>query len=148
MLTRPAAALFALIIAALLAYGSADARVSELNLKNTDPEGKAIARVEIDHIGFIPSDRLLKITAFRLKPNSVYSVWFVGGGYGGQGEREPGGLTGSNYFRTDGSGSGHYYYHTDKYEIDHNLLEVAYHPDGDPANTDDMVVVLRGRMYD
>ena len=136
-------ALLVVLAAGLIASG-AEAR--DYTLKKIDPEIKAIGEVTVRHDGWMRSDRLLSIDVFRLKPNSVYSVWLFR-----DGKRAPAGLKGQNFFRTDGSGNAHYADQTDEYTLRFKTVEIAYHPDradGDVRNTAEMVIVLSTRLFE
>lgn len=132
----------ALIMLFMLSPGPAQAR--EYDLERVAPETRAIGRATLTP-GFRRSDRReLFLVVFHLKPDSVYSVWIMDKR---SGRRIPAGLTGKNHFRTDGSGNGHYTHEADWLDFGWNTLEVAYHPDGEPSNTDEMIVVLRTGLY-
>jgi len=118
--------------------------VSEFELKNAGPEKEAKGMVYIKLAGFVPSDRLLVVRTYHLKPRSVYSVWIIDTW---SGKREALGITGQNHFKTDASGSGHYTDHTTEYILGWNRLEVAFHPGGDPSDTKHMIVVLWADLY-
>jgi hypothetical protein len=132
----------ALSIAFALFAVPTDAR-DDFQLKRAGPEKRAIGEVTVSHISRVRSDRLLSIDVFRLRPNSVYSVWLVDNSQ----ERTPAGLRGKNFFRTDGSGNAHYADYTDEYTLDWKTLEIAYHPGGDINDMDGMVVVLTTLLY-
>ncbi|GMR04615.1 MAG: hypothetical protein BMS9Abin23_0515 [Thermodesulfobacteriota bacterium] len=116
----------------------------EITLKKANPEIEAKGTVYIRFAGFVPSDRFIEIDVFHLKPGGVYSVWIVDSW---SGKREALGIVGENYFKADAAGFGHFADHTTEYILGWNMLEVAYHPDGDPSNTGDMKVVLKARLY-
>lgn len=134
------------IIFLALAFSATTAVVREnFTLKRVAPEKQAIGEVTVKQTGPVRSDRILGIDVFRLKPNSIYSVWLVHTRY--DNKRVPAGLTGQNFLKTDGSGNAHYSDYTDEYKLDWTTVEIAYHPDGDIKNTKDMVVVLTTRLY-
>lgn len=141
--TRRVAAVFVVFVLALLITG-AEARSIEVELKPASPEVKAWGDATIKRDNFVPYDRLLDIYVFRLKPNSVYTVWLYDKRYE---KRIPAGLKEENHFRTDGSGNAHYTATLYKYDIDWNTLEIAYHPDADSGNTGGMSVELTARLY-
>ncbi len=137
-----AAMLFILVLCLMAA--PAGAKNVEVELKPVGPEPKAQGTVTLRQYGYISSDRILDMYFSNLKPDAVYSVWIYNSRTD---KRYPAGLTGQNHFRTKGSGSGHYTAFTSEYDIDWKYIEVDYHPDGDPQNTTDMVVVLKARLY-
>lgn len=103
----------------------------------------------IDTYGsWMPGERVIGIDVYRLKPNSVYTVWLVNtdtDAYRKAG-RMPLGID-TNSFRTDGKGLGRYATTANEYDLERwRFIEVDYHPDGDPGNTKDMVTVLQGDM--
>lgn len=90
----------------------------------------------------MPRLRNIGLTAYGLRPSSVYSVWFSSE----KGERSAAGIE-TNHFRTDGAGKGRYV--TMAYEDvidDWRYLDVMHHPDGDPKNTAAMTLTLRGDL--
>ncbi len=97
---------------------------------------------------WMPGERVIGIDMYHLKPNSVYTVWLVNtntDAYGKAGRR-PLGID-TNSFRTDGAGNGRYATTANEYDLEYwRFIEVDYHPDGDPRNTKDMEIVLKGDM--
>ena len=132
------------ILTALALLLRREAVSAEIKLEKAFPEAEGRGEVEITRTSFATPDRLLTVNLHKLKPNSVYSVWLVDK-YAG--ERTPAGLTGQNHLRTDSAGNAVYKDHTSEYRLDRNTIEIAYHPDGDPGNVKDMVVILRARLY-
>lgn len=86
----------------------------------------------------------IQVKASGLKPNSVYTLWFV--------TEKPrmdmaGVGTGDYSFRTDSRGTGQYTATVPVDEIGKwDLLEVAYHPDANPANMKDIDIALKGEL--
>ena len=144
MSRRKVLIILVLLFVIALFYTGADALAVEIKMKPAVPDTEARGLVTIKDAPRVPSDRLLIVDVRGLRPDSVYSVWLVDKDTG---KRTPAGLTGQNHFRTDPSGYAHYTDHTDRYKLDHNTLEVAFHPDGDPGNTVDMVVVLTAPLH-
>ncbi len=138
------AGVLSLVFVLFVAASGARAWVSEIELKKASPEREAKGTVYIKLAGFVPSDRLLVVETYHLKPRSVYSVWIIDTWTG---KREALGITGQNHFKTNASGIGHYTDHTTEYILGWNRLEVAFHPGGDPSNTKDMIVVLWANLY-
>ncbi|GEM_PF-2695480 len=104
--------------------------------------GQGYGRLESERMKFMPGLRSMEINFFRLKPDTVYSVWFANE----RGERAPAGVDG-NHFRTDAGGKGRYVTTTyDDRLSQWRYIEVYSHPGGDPSNTRDMVAELRGDL--
>jgi hypothetical protein len=104
--------------------------------------GSASGEVLIERQAMMPNLRTLGVTAYGLKPGSVYSVWYVNE----QAERSPIGVK-MNHFSTDGAGKGRYV--TSVYEDvldDWRYIDVMLHPDGNPKNTGGMMPALRGDL--
>ena len=135
----------ALAVAVLLVAAAARAALIEIYLKKATPEAVGRGQVEIDPAPYVPSDRLLTVDVYRARKGAVYSVWIIDAWTG---KKSPAGITGLNHFRTDAAGYGHYTDHTTEYILGWNTLEVAWHPDGDPSNTGDMVVEFRAKLYE
>lgn len=104
----------------------------------------ASGEAEIEWMEFMPGQRAVGINVYRLQPNSLYTVWFAN-------ElpltvRAPAGID-TNYFKTDANGNGRYVTTSSDYELRKwRYIEVGYHPDRNPVNTKDMVVVLIGDL--
>lgn len=86
----------------------------------------------------------IDIKASGLKPNSVYTLWFV--------TEKPrmdmaGVGTGDYSFRTDSRGNGQYTATVSEEALRRwDLLEVAYHPDANPANMENIDIALKGEL--
>ena len=104
--------------------------------------GGAYGKAELDRMALMPGSMSLGINFYRLKPHTVYSVWYTNE----KGERAPAGVDRSS-FTTDGGGKGRYVtsVYAD-YLDDWRYIEVFEHPDGDPANTKDMTAALKGDL--
>ena len=82
------------------------------------------------------------ISMTGLKPNSVYTVWLV--------NMKPkmdmlGVGTGDYLFKSDGKGIGNYTATISNAELEKwEMLEIAYHPDGNAKNMKKMQIALSG----
>ncbi len=82
----------------------------------------------------------ITITMAGLKPNSVYTVWMV--------NMKPkmdmlGVGTGDYSFKSNGKGIGNYTATISKAELEKwEMIEIAYHPDGDAKNMKNMQIAL------
>lgn len=141
MIRNGMAILFSTLL--LIAYGATTADATDIRLKRVGEERTAKGQVELLLTGSVDCDRLLKITAFKLRPEAVYSVWIR---ERVTGKRVPAGLTGKNFFATGSSGSGGYSYVADLANISWNDILIAWHPDGNHRNTESMVVVLKAKL--
>lgn len=105
---------------------------------------KGTIEVENDLDAWYPGDTRLTITAKGLEPNSVYTVWLA--------KDEPSaelkGLGVGDYsFTTDGSGTGRFIANVAENELmDWDKLEIAFHPDGNPANLADAQIVMHSSL--
>ncbi|MBW7957890.1 MAG: hypothetical protein H3C68_08375 [Deltaproteobacteria bacterium] len=112
-----------------------------MELKNISG-GEGYGRLEAERMKFMPGLRSIGIDFFRLKPDTVYSVWLVNE----RGERAPAGVDRS-HFKTDAAGKGRFVTTTYDDRLSRwRYIEVYSHPGGDPANTQDMVAELRGDL--
>ncbi|MBI5443439.1 MAG: hypothetical protein HY900_19770 [Deltaproteobacteria bacterium] len=77
------------------------------------------------------------ITVRGLKPNAVYTVWLVNM----KPKMDMAGLGRGDYsFRTDKKGAARYSASISSAELEKwQVLEIAYHPSGDPKNMDEMM---------
>lgn len=106
----------------------------------------ASGEAEIANTGFRAPMWVLSINVYGLKPNSVYSVWYVN--EQPKFETAPAGVD-TNHFKTNGSGNGRYVTTVSDYDINYwhwRYIEVYSHPDNNPGNTKDMVMVLKGDL--
>jgi hypothetical protein len=84
----------------------------------------------------------ITISMTGLKPNSVYTVWLV--------NMKPkmdmlGVGTGDYLFKSDGKGIGNYTATISNAELEKwEMLEIAYHPDGNAKNMKKMQIALSG----
>lgn len=81
-----------------------------------------------------------------LEPNSVYTVWLVNE----KPQMNMTGLGGGDYsFKTDSQGNGEFRATVPEEDLANwEKLEVAYHPDGNPENMDNMKVALKGDLQE
>ncbi|MBI5587336.1 MAG: hypothetical protein HY889_03105 [Deltaproteobacteria bacterium] len=128
----------------ILTFGAAanDSEVAVIHLRGAAAaSGEAVFRTSSE---FSPFQYSLGVTVYGLKPNSIYSVWLSG--HHGKEGREALGI-GSNHFKTDGAGNGRYVTYASHLTLrEWRVLEIDYHPDNDPKNTKDMVIVLKGNF--
>lgn len=80
-----------------------------------------------------------------LKPGGVYTVWLVDKGTGGM---DMAGVGKGDYsFKSDGKGTGHYAASMATDELKKwRMLEIAYHPDGNPKNMMKMDIALKASL--
>ncbi|MDO8427423.1 MAG: hypothetical protein Q7T24_07905 [Deltaproteobacteria bacterium] len=85
----------------------------------------------------------VEISLKGLDPNSVYTVWFAKDRPG-----EMAGIGGGNFsFRSDAVGNGQYSALIPEKEITNwDNIEVLLHPDGNPGNTRNAKVALKGDL--
>ncbi|MCI0528536.1 MAG: hypothetical protein L0Y56_13940 [Nitrospira sp.] len=121
----------------LISFLSAEAQ-QKLVLK-AGPVGKgASGEAVIKDLG--QDQKEITIEAKGLKPNAVYTVWLV--------NMKPkmdmvGVGTGDYLFKSDDKGNGHYSANVSAAELEKwQVLEIAYHPDGDPKNMKKMEIAL------
>jgi len=85
------------------------------------------------------------ITAKGLKPNSVYTVWLVNM----KPKMDMAGLGGGDYsFKSDDKGNASYSATIGSADLSKwQLIELAYHPSGDPKNTKELMnTALLGKL--
>lgn len=84
----------------------------------------------------------ISVKASGLKPDATYTLWFV--------NEEPrmdmaGVGTGDYSFRTDAQGNGQYTATVSEDELQKwELFEIAYHPDDNPQNMENIQIALKG----
>ncbi|WKZ32145.1 MAG: hypothetical protein QY316_09530 [Thermodesulfobacteriota bacterium] len=77
-----------------------------------------------------------------LRPNSVYTAWLADGP-----ERMQGLGVDDYSFRTDAAGNGRFIATVPEGELNRwDMLEIAYHPTGDPADLENAEIALRGEL--
>lgn len=86
----------------------------------------------------------ISIDAKGLKANGVYTVWFVNM----KPKMDMAGVGTADYsFKADAKGNGHYTATVSAMEMGKwQMLEVAYHPDGDPKNMKDIKIALKAAL--
>jgi len=142
---RNALPLFIVSIFFLFHTAIAMADYREIELNKTDPASKAHGNITMEPIAFVPTDRLLRVNVYGLRPNTLYDVWLVDRDTG---KRSPAGFAGENTFRTNAGGSGHFADWTTEFILGWNKLEVSTHKEGESAeNFKDIMVVLWTWMY-
>lgn len=150
-------AMFTFILAHLPAYGEMMEKEKGMMGKESmmgehkmalmaDSAGKgAKGEAEIKDSGAGQKEITLRLTG--LKPDSVYTVWLVNM----KPKMDMMGIGEGDYaFKSDPKGNGHYSATVSADELQKwQLLEIAYHPDGDPKNMKKMGVALKaGLMMD
>lgn len=86
----------------------------------------------------------ITIDARNLVPDSLFTVWFVNEG---EVPDRKGVGQGDNSFTTDSAGKGHFSAIVPEGLIeDWDKLEVAFHPEGDPENLENLHVALIGDL--
>ena len=92
----------------------------------------------------IISAQNISIEANGLKPNSVYTAWFVNMK---PKKHEAGAGQPPYMFKTDSSGKGSYSSHLDKSPFgEWEMLMIVLHPTGDPADMKNMVGALSANL--
>lgn len=137
-------ALLAVAIVALSALPSW-ASVGNFDLKPAAGAEKAAGEVVVTDVfegGYEIKE--ISVDASGLEPNSVYTVWLAkdrpAGDFKGLG-------IGDHAFKTDGEGKGRFVTTVNSYDyMNFDYLEVAHHPDENPANLDNAVVALTGEL--
>lgn len=86
--------------------------------------------------------RGITVTTTGLKPNSVYTVWFVNM----KPKMDMAGVGNGDYsFKTDAKGNATYNANISHAELEKwEMLEIAYHPDGNAKNMKNMQIALTG----
>lgn len=123
------------LISAASAYASVF--IPLVDVEKTGASGEAV----VEKAGFImPGERLFSLTAWKLKPNSIYTVWLANA----DGARRPVGVE-SNHFETDAGGKGRFVANIALHEFeDWQYILINHHPGKDPGNTENMVLALKG----
>lgn len=86
----------------------------------------------------------ITIDAKGLKANGVYTVWFVNM----KPKMDMAGVGSGDYsFKADAKGNGHYTATVSAAEMEKwELIEVAYHPDGNPMNMENIKIALKAKL--
>jgi hypothetical protein len=89
-------------------------------------------------------DKSINVQARGLKPNAVYTVWFVNMT---PKKHETGAGTAPYMFKTDGYGNGNYSAPLSSLPFGKwRMIMVVLHPDGDPKNMKKMVGALKAEL--
>ncbi len=128
-----------LVMLALIGFGAVAWAESGLSMsaEKGHPEAEGVLHLSADSID---------LHAEGLKPNSVYTVWFVNMK---PKKSEAGAGTAPYMFRTDGSGRGHYHSTLNESPFGKwQMVMVVLHPTGDPADMKNMVGALSVKVPD
>lgn len=132
------------VMAALFALFALDAHAATQKVSLTGEKAFKQAKGEAVIRDAGAENKQISVKASGLKPNSVYTLWFV--------TEKPrmdmaGVGTGDYSFRTDAKGEGQYTATVAGDELKRwKLLEVAYHPDADPRNLENIDIALKGSL--
>jgi hypothetical protein len=88
------------------------------------------------------------ISAHGLRPEEVYTVWLTAEKFLGRMDME--GLGEPDYsFETDDQGNGSYTATISKEDLqDWESIEIAFHPDRDPQNMDNIIIDLKAALQE
>ena len=106
------------------------------------PDGKgAKAEAVVKDAPGAADQKQITIKASGLKPDSVYTAWFVNE----KPKMDMAGVgTGDYSFRSDSQGNGTYTATVPASDLEKwSLLELARHPDGNPTNMDNVKIALK-----
>ncbi len=135
--------LLALSLIFLFHAALAMADYREIRLYKTDPKDEAHGYIFIEPVGFIPTERLLHVNVYSLRPNTLYDVWIVDRDTK---KRTPAGFEGQNSFRTNYGGAGHFTDRSSEFILGWNKLEISEHL-RDRKRLKDVKVILWTWMY-
>jgi len=116
--------IFALTVPLLIKARSAAADYIEIPLYSTVPGSSVHGYISIEHVGFIPTDRLLHVNVYSLRPHTLYDIWIVDRDTG---KITPAGFEGQNSFLTNAGGAGHFTDWTTEFVLGWNKLEISEH---------------------
>lgn len=107
------------------------------------PDGQG-AKGEATIVDKDPATKEITIAADGLKPNATYTVWVVNM----KPKMEMAGVGSGDYsFKSDATGRGQFMGTFPAVELTKwQMLEIAYHPDGNPKNMKKMDVVLEAEL--
>ena len=117
---------------------------NELTIKLKADKGGKGASGEVVIADAKAGQKAITISMTGLKPNSIYTVWLV--------NMKPkmdmlGVGTGDYSFKSDGKGVGNYTATISNAELEKwEMVEIAYHPDGDPKEMKKMQIALTGSV--
>jgi hypothetical protein len=88
------------------------------------------------------------ISTHGLRPEEVYTVWLTAEKFLGRMDME--GLGEPDYsFETDGQGNGNYTATISQEDLqDWESIEIAFHPDRDPQNMDNIIIDLKAALQE
>jgi len=133
----------ALAIFIMLHCAPAMADYREIRLYKSDPKAAPYGEIFIEPVGFIPTERLLHVNVYALRPNTLYDVWIVDRDTG---KITPAGFQGQNSFRTNQAGAGHFTDRSSEFILGWNKLEISEHL-ADRKRLEDIKVILWTWMY-
>lgn len=120
--------------------------IAQAAQEKVDLKGKLWERVKGEAVitDTAEGQKEIKVQAKGLQPNSVYTVWFVKE----KPQMDMAGVGAGDYsFKTDAEGTGEYTATVAAEEITNwEKIEVAFHPDGNPANLKDIKIALKGDL--
>ncbi len=115
----------------------------EIKLYKSDAKAAPYGEIFIEPVGFIPTERLLHINVYALRPDTLYDVWII---ERDTGRITPAGFEGQNSFRTNHDGAGHFTDRSNEFILGWNKLEVSEHL-ADRKRLEDIKVILWTWMY-
>ncbi|HBG45692.1 MAG TPA: hypothetical protein DDW94_01725 [Deltaproteobacteria bacterium] len=120
----------------------AHAAVQKSSLRGEKDFKKAQGEVTVSDAG--ADQKQISVSASGLKPNSIYTFWFVNE----KPRMDMAGVGTGNYsFRSDAQGNAQYTAAVSQEELRRwNLFEVAYHPDQNPQNMENIQIALKGEV--
>jgi hypothetical protein len=127
------------MVVAAVAWAAGEQKVTFK--KGPDGKGAKAEAVIKDEPAAGAEQKHITIKASGLKPNSVYTVWFVNE----KPKMDMAGVgTGDYSFRSDSRGNGTYTATVLASDLEKwSLLELARHPDGNPTNMDNIKIALK-----
>ncbi|MBW7957074.1 MAG: hypothetical protein H3C68_04200 [Deltaproteobacteria bacterium] len=133
------AAVMGLISAAFISTADAQYRIP-LEGVFQFPDAEGFISVEDYDSGINQQEVTVEVRGLR--PNSVYTAWLA------DGPERMQGLGVEDYsFRTDAAGNGRFIATVPEGELNRwDMLEIAYHPTGDPADLENAEIALRGDL--
>lgn len=134
------AAVMAFVWAAFISTAYAQYRVPlEGVFQYPDAEGF----IEVEDYASGIAQQEVTVEVRGLQPNSVYTAWLAGD----RPERMQGLGVDDYSFRTDAAGNGRFIATVPEGELNRwDMIEIAYHPTGDPADLENAEIALRGDL--
>jgi hypothetical protein len=128
-------AIVAFMFMVTIGWATSGAKTIQLTPVKTHPNASGTALID---------DRHVSIMARGLKPNAVYTVWFVNIK---PKKHETGAGTAPYMFRTDQWGGGNYTAPLSEAPFGKwSMVMVVLHPDGDPKDMKNMVGALKAKL--